>query len=191
MVFDDKKRMQFSTMNDAFHEHTNKVLGLKAVDNSTVLSSSWDCSYILWDLRSGSSVQKFFGPSATSRSLAVSPMNPMLFAAGSASFKENLALFDLRNTPRPIFFTGTAKDCHVNSLKWIQEDKLVVGTFNDNKIQIYSGAKGKALKLEAERMEEEPVLDLDYHEGRLLVVKGGKAVKVKLNDLAMEEPLLH
>ena len=67
-VFDDKRRTKWNTLDDTFYEHTNKVLGLVPIDNSTIISSSWDCSFIVWDLRTESSVQKFYGPSATSRS---------------------------------------------------------------------------------------------------------------------------
>ena len=74
--------------------HSNRVFATLYLDENTVASGGWDNTVILWDIRSGSVVRSFFGPSICGDGLCM-VNNSKTLVTGSWRDKDQLQFFDI------------------------------------------------------------------------------------------------
>ncbi|KAL7045325.1 hypothetical protein ACKWTF_002193 [Chironomus riparius] len=137
--------------------HREAISSVQWIDNSTILTSSWDHTMKIWDLEM-KALKTEIPANKSIFEASHSPLNGMIITASS---DKNLRLFDPRSNHGTIVkstFLGHSQ--WVSSVKWSKTEEFL----------FISGSYDNTVKLWDYRSPKAPLFDLIGHEDKVMVV---------------------
>lgn len=139
--------------------HSNRVFSVKYVpgDENTVVSGGWDNTVQIWDLRTGTSVNSFYGPHICGDSLDVNNNNEIV--TGSWRQNNQLEIWDLSsgekkadipwNAPNSMAALSGTPSCMLYAAQFSKgEDSgnfIAAGGSGANEAKVFDHSKGNAV----------------------------------------------
>ena len=182
-VFDEGTKEKIADLTGGNHQqlgHDNRIMSVKWIDSTILLSGGWDNNLLVWDLRNGRVVRTFYGPRVYGDSLDV---KDDLILAGSYNCEEQLQIWSLSDDNRSYTenLTNGGQSCLVYTAQFIKFDYgkvFALGGIGANQCYFYDTEQRKPFAIISNIPK--PVYSIDFANGsdRIAVGSGDGSIRV-------------
>lgn len=154
--------------------HDNRIMSVKWIGDSILMSGGWDNNILIWDLRTTSVVRSFYGPRVYGDSLDI---KGDMILAGSYNIEEQLQIWSLGDG-RCIFsdnLTNEGKSCMVYSAQFSKFDYgnvFAIGGIGANQCYLYDMAQKKPFAVVSNIPKAVYSLDFAHHSDKIVLGSG-------------------
>jgi COMPASS component SWD3 len=160
--------------------HDNRIISIKWVNNSVLMSGGWDNNILIWDIRTSQVVRTFYGPRVYGDSLDI---KGDIILAGSYNIEDQLQMWSLSDG-RCLFsenLISEGKSCMAYAAQFSKSDYgnvFAVGGMGINQCYFYDTELRKPFAIISNIPKAVYSLDFAYGSDRVAVGSGDGSMKV-------------
>ena len=182
-VFDEATKEKTAELTGGNHQqlgHDNRIMSVKWISESILLSGGWDNNLLIWDLRTAQVVSTFYGPRVYGDSLDI---NGDSILAGSYNIEEQLQIWS-RKDGRCCFaenLTNGERSCMPYTAQFSKFDRgevFAIGGIGGNQCYLYDSALRQPFAAISNIPKAVYSLDFAHSSGRIAVGSGDGAMRI-------------